>query len=140
MSKPTFGYTIYIASTLEKVFKALTDSEMTAKFWFGIALTSDRTVGAPLAIDREGKLIVQGRIVAYDPPHRLSYTFQSMHEPLNGSEPPSRVTMEIENQRDASNRYCWSRQGSCALLGAANLTRSAPLCLCPVSRGAAHHR
>jgi uncharacterized protein YndB with AHSA1/START domain len=32
MSKPFFVYTIYIASTPEKVFKALTDTDVTAKF------------------------------------------------------------------------------------------------------------
>jgi uncharacterized protein YndB with AHSA1/START domain len=41
MSKPVFVYTIYIASTPEKVFKALTDTDVTAKFWFGNAVTSD---------------------------------------------------------------------------------------------------
>jgi uncharacterized protein YndB with AHSA1/START domain len=41
MSKPFFVYTIYIASTPEKVFKALTDTDVTAKFWFGNAVISD---------------------------------------------------------------------------------------------------
>ena len=41
MSKPVFVYTIYITSTPEKVFKALTDTDVTAKFWFGNAVTSD---------------------------------------------------------------------------------------------------
>src|SRR6516162_8697314 len=47
MSKPFFVYTIYIASTPEKVFKALTDTDVTAKFWFGNAVTSDWKLGAP---------------------------------------------------------------------------------------------
>ena len=48
MSKPVFVYTIYIASTPEKVFRALTDTDVTAKFWFGNAVTSDWKVGAPV--------------------------------------------------------------------------------------------
>ncbi len=83
MSKPVFVYTIYIASTPEKVFKALTDTDVTAKFWFGNAVTSDWKAGAPIEFRREGKLIVQGKVLEYDPPRRLSYTFHSMHEPAS---------------------------------------------------------
>jgi uncharacterized protein YndB with AHSA1/START domain len=99
MSKPTFVYVTYIASTPEKVFKALTDKEATAKFWFGNAATSDWTVGSPIQFHREGQLILQGKILENDPPRRLSYTFHSMHEPHNGKEPPSRVVMELEKQK-----------------------------------------
>ena len=100
MSKPTFVYTVYIASTPEKVFKARTDTNATAKFWFGNAATSDWMVGSPIEFRREGKLILQGKILENDPPRRLSYTFRSMHEPHNGKEPPSRVVFDIQRQRD----------------------------------------
>ena len=55
MSKPVFVYTIYIASTPEKVFKALTDTDVTAKFWFGNVVTSDWKAGSPVEFHREGK-------------------------------------------------------------------------------------
>jgi uncharacterized protein YndB with AHSA1/START domain len=100
MSKPVFVYVTYIASTPEKVFAALTSHEATGKFWFGNAVTSDWKVGSPVAFHREGKLIVQGKVLENDPPRRLSYTFHSMHEPFNGQEKPSRVLYEIERQRD----------------------------------------
>jgi len=100
MSKPTFVYVTYIAATPDKVFKALTSHEATAKFWFGNAATSDWKVGSPIEFHREGKLILQGKILENAPPRRLSYTFQSMHEPFNGSERPSRVLFELEEQRD----------------------------------------
>jgi uncharacterized protein YndB with AHSA1/START domain len=100
MSKPVFVYTIYIASTPEKVFKALTDTDATAKFWFGNAVTSDWKVGSPLEFHREGKLILKGEVLENDPPRRLSYTFHSMHEPFYGTEPPSRVVFDLERQKD----------------------------------------
>ena len=99
MSKPTFVYVTYIASTPEKVFKALTDTDATAKFWFGNAVTSDWKVGSPVTFHREGKLIVSGKVLEHDAPRRLSYTFQSHHEPHNGTE-ASRVVMDLEQQRD----------------------------------------
>jgi uncharacterized protein YndB with AHSA1/START domain len=100
MNKPVFVYTSYIASTPEKVFKALTDTDATAKFWFGNAATSDWKVGSPIEFHREGKLILRGKILENDPPRRLSYTFQAMHEPHNGKEAPSRVVFELEQQKD----------------------------------------
>lgn len=100
MSKPAFVYVTYIASTPEKVFKALTDTDATAKFWFGNAVTSDWKVGSPVTFHRAGKLIVSGKVLEHDAPRRLSYTFQSLHAPHNGTEKPSRVVMDLEQQRD----------------------------------------
>jgi uncharacterized protein YndB with AHSA1/START domain len=80
MSKPVFVYVSYIASTPDKVFKALTSPEATAKFWFGNAVSCDWKVGSPIAFHREGKLILQGKILEYDPPRRLSHSFQPMHD------------------------------------------------------------
>ena len=99
MSKPSFVYVTYIASTPDKVFKALTSHEATGRFWFGNAATSDWTVGSPIEFHREGKLILRGKILENDPPRRLSYTFQPLHEPFNGNEPPSRVVFELEQQK-----------------------------------------
>ncbi len=100
MSKPVFVYTIYIASTPEKVFDALTNTDTTAKFWFGNAVSSEWRAGSPIELRREGKLIVQGKVLECDPPRRLSYTFHSMHEPFCGAEPPSRVVITLEKQND----------------------------------------
>jgi uncharacterized protein YndB with AHSA1/START domain len=99
MSKPVFVYVTYIASTPEKVFKTLTDTDATAKFWFGNAVTSDWKVGSPVTFHREGKLILSGKVIEHDAPRRLSYTFTPHHEPHNGSE-TLRVVMDLEQQKD----------------------------------------
>ncbi|MGH6790686.1 MAG: SRPBCC family protein [Pseudolabrys sp.] len=99
-SKPIFAYTIYIASTPEKVFAALTDATATGKFWFGNAATSDWKVGSPVTFHREGKLIVQGTILEHEPPLRLSYSFKPMHDELFSGEQPSRVVFDLEQQKD----------------------------------------
>jgi uncharacterized protein YndB with AHSA1/START domain len=99
MSKPSFVYVTYIASTPEKVFKALTSTEATEKYWFGHAVTSDWKVGSPVKFHREGKLTLGGQVLENDPPRRLSYTFTPYHEPHNGTD-TSRVVMDLEQQRD----------------------------------------
>jgi len=100
MSKPKFVYVTYIASTPEKVFAALTSAQSTEKYWFGNALQSDWKVGSPMTMVRDGKTVVKSTILENDPPRRLSYTFQAMHEPHNGNEAPSRVLLVLEQQKD----------------------------------------
>ena len=99
MSRPNFVYVTYIASTPDKVFKALTDTEATARFWFGNAVSSDWKVGSPVTFRRNGELVVSGKVLEFDPPSRLSYTFHSQHDGLF-TEQPSRVVLEIEQQKD----------------------------------------
>ncbi len=98
MSKPEFVYAIYIASTPEKVFEALTDARMSERYWHGNSIASDWKVGSPLRIrlphrDKD----VTGEVLEYDPPRRLAYSF--LHDGSDG-EKPSRVTFELEPQRD----------------------------------------
>ena len=100
MSKPVFVYTIYIASTPEKVFKALTDTDATAKFWFGNAVTSDWKIGSSVTFRRDGKSTLEGKVLENDPPRRLSYAFLPRHDPFFSETHASRVVLDIEPQKD----------------------------------------
>jgi uncharacterized protein YndB with AHSA1/START domain len=99
MSKPEFVYVIYIASTPEKVFEALTDTKMSEQYWHGNSVVSDWKVGSPftLRLARQDK-DVTGEVLEYDPPRRLAYSFLA-HDGSDGGK-PSRVTFELERQRD----------------------------------------
>jgi uncharacterized protein YndB with AHSA1/START domain len=99
MSKPEFVYTIYIASTPEKVFAALTDAKMSERYWHGNSVVSDWRIGSPFTLrlahyDND----VTGEVLEYDPPRRLAYSFRA-HDASDGGK-PSRVTFELEPQRD----------------------------------------
>jgi uncharacterized protein YndB with AHSA1/START domain len=93
--KPKFVYVIYIASTVEKVFKALTDPKQSARYWFGYEVTSDWKVGAVFSLVKDGKPWDTGKVLEYDPPRRLSYSFHPEHDGLE-TEKPSRVTFNLE--------------------------------------------
>ena len=93
--KPKFVYVIYIASTVEKVFKALTDPKQSAQYWFGYEVTSDWKVGAAFSLVKDGKPWDTGKVLEYDPPRRLSYSFHPEHDGLE-TEKPSRVTFNLE--------------------------------------------
>jgi uncharacterized protein YndB with AHSA1/START domain len=100
MSKPEFVYVIYIASTPEKVFEALTSTEASRHYWHGNFVESDWKVGSPFALRlvRHEKDDVTGEVLEYDPPRRLSYSFRAQDN-LDGGK-ASRVTFELEPQRD----------------------------------------
>ena len=50
MNDPSFAYVTYIATTPEKLWQALTDSELTQQYWGGTRVTSDWQVGSKCSI------------------------------------------------------------------------------------------
>ena len=93
--KPKFVYVIHIASTPDKVFKALTDAKTSARYWFGYEVTSEWKVGAEFALVKDGRRWDTGKVLEYDPPRRLSYSFHPEHDGLE-NERPSRVVFDLE--------------------------------------------
>lgn len=96
MSKPEFAYTIYIKTTPEKLWHALTDTEFTRSYWFGCTLSSDWTVGSRMHMDRYGKVVNECVVLESDPPRRLSYSWHSIFDEDMKTEKPSRVTFVLE--------------------------------------------
>jgi len=98
--KPQFVYVIYIASTPEKVWQALTDGDMSEQYWHGNRVTSDWKKGSSFEIKmRRHDKNLTGTVLEVDPPRRLAYSFQPHHVGMAG-EPPSRVVFDIEQQKD----------------------------------------
>lgn len=95
MSKPKFVYVTYIASTVEKVFKALTDASVSKQFWFGFHVESDWKKGSHFALKRGNTTMDSGVVLLCEPPHRLSYTWHPEYE-SHRHERPSRVLFELE--------------------------------------------
>lgn len=99
MSKPEFVYTIYIASTPERVFEALTSADISERYWHGNSVVSDWKVGSPFRLRlAKYEKDVTGEVLEFDPPRRLAYSFLA-HDGSDGGK-PSRVTFELERQRD----------------------------------------
>jgi uncharacterized protein YndB with AHSA1/START domain len=94
MSKPSISITIYIASTPEKVWSALTDPNITERYWGGTRIESDWRAGSKVFYRRNGQVTDEHELLTCEPPRRFSHTFH----PLFGEfakEPPSRVAFEI---------------------------------------------
>ena len=78
MAKPEFVSVLYIATTPEKLWAALTRGEFTKTYWYNRRIESDWTVGAPVRFfDGDSDVLTDGGVVVEcDPPQRLVYTFR----------------------------------------------------------------
>ncbi len=100
MSKPSFVYVTYIAASPEKVWQALTDPNMTEKYWFGFRVAADGKAGDYMtARSPAGKQVHHDVILESDPPRKLSYAWQPLYKEMEG-ERPSRVTFELAPFKD----------------------------------------
>lgn len=89
-------FEIYIKTTPERLWQAITDTEMRRKWNFGAIVTSDWTPGSRFEGHGGGRLILEGENLEVDPPRRLVQTFRALWGEDVKSEGTSRVTWEIE--------------------------------------------
>jgi uncharacterized protein YndB with AHSA1/START domain/DNA-binding transcriptional ArsR family regulator len=98
-SVPTYVYVTYIRAGAQQVWHALTDADLTARYW-GHANVSDWRSGSRWEhrrADGSGTVDVAGRVLEADPPRRLVITFGAP----DSDEPPggdSVVTFVLEEQ------------------------------------------
>ena len=97
MSKPSFVYVTYIATTIERLYQALTSAEFTERYMFGRRVESTWKVGAPVRyVGRDGKLSDSGEVLEADPPRRLVFTWRVEFDDALRREGYSKVTFELE--------------------------------------------
>ena len=95
--KPLTVYTIYIASTPEKVWEALTSAEFSRKYFFGNAVEVDLRVGGAFIVRTpDGALHISGEVIECDPPNKLTFTFNVNWPALIEKLGPTLVTYKIE--------------------------------------------
>jgi uncharacterized protein YndB with AHSA1/START domain len=89
-------FEIYIKTTPERLWQAITDTDMRRKYTFGAIITSDWTPGSRYQGTGNGKPIAEGENLEVDPPRRLVQSFRALWDDDVKSEGTSRVTWEIE--------------------------------------------
>jgi uncharacterized protein YndB with AHSA1/START domain len=94
-------FEIYIKTTPERLWKAITDTEMRRKYNFGLAVTSDWTPGSRYEGVGGGRPILEGENLEVDPPRRLVQSFRALWGEDVKSEGTSRVTWLIEPVGDS---------------------------------------
>jgi uncharacterized protein YndB with AHSA1/START domain len=96
-------FEIYIKTTPEELWRAITDPEIRAKYNFGAAIVSDWSPGSHYemkAPNAPGPL-GEGEILEVDPPRRLVQTMTALWGEDVRSEGTSRITWEIEPVADS---------------------------------------
>jgi uncharacterized protein YndB with AHSA1/START domain len=96
MPKPEFIYVIYIETTPEKLWEALTSSEFSKRYWWNTEVKSDWKVGSPFALVMNGAPTDVGEVLEVDRPRRLSYTFHHVTSEVARRERPSKVVFNLE--------------------------------------------
>jgi uncharacterized protein YndB with AHSA1/START domain/DNA-binding transcriptional ArsR family regulator len=99
VSVPTYVYVTYIHANAEQVWQALTDADLTARYW-GHANISDWQPGSAWEhqrVDGSGAVDVTGHVITAEPPTRLVITFED--SPDTPRE-PSVVTFLVEPHHD----------------------------------------
>ena len=95
-------FEIFIKTTPERLWEAITDPQLRAKYTFGVETHSDwapgstYTSGVPGAVD-----IAEGENLEVDPPHRLVQSMNALWSDDVKAEGTSIVTWEIEQVADS---------------------------------------
>ncbi|MEU0400806.1 SRPBCC family protein [Streptomyces sp. NPDC006197] len=78
MDSDSFVYTTYIRTTPEELWQALTDPELTRRYW-GVAFESEWTPGAPMVWDENGRRTEDPEqvVLEAEPGRLLSYTWHT---------------------------------------------------------------
>ena len=100
-------FEIYIKTTPERLWEAITNPEMRAKYTFGVRVHSNWTAGSKYTAEAgpdtvaPNSPISEGENLEVDPPRRLVQSFRALWSDDVKSEGTSRVTWEIEPVGDS---------------------------------------
>jgi uncharacterized protein YndB with AHSA1/START domain/DNA-binding transcriptional ArsR family regulator len=90
-------FEIYIKTTPERLWEAIVDPEIRAKYNFGAAVHSDWKVGSRIEMGAPaaGFVLGEGEVLEVDPPRRLVHTMLAFFSEEAKAEGSTRVTWEI---------------------------------------------
>ncbi len=97
------AFEIFIKTSPERLWEAITDSEMRKRYSFGVGIESDWTEGSEYRAGVPGVIdISSGENVEVDPPRLLVQTFEALWSDDVRAAGTTRVTWEIEPVGDDS--------------------------------------
>ena len=95
-------FEIYIKTTPERLWEAITSDELRQKYTFGVRVESDWSEGSTYESSVPGGVtIAAGENLEVDPPRRLVQTLNALWSDDVKAEGTSRVTWEIEQVADS---------------------------------------
>ena len=96
-------FEIYIRTTPERLWQAITDPTIRARYHFGAGVVSDWTPGSGYALKHPSaeRALVEGENLVVEPPRRLVQSMHALWSEDAEREATSRVTWEIEPVGDS---------------------------------------
>jgi uncharacterized protein YndB with AHSA1/START domain/DNA-binding transcriptional ArsR family regulator len=95
-------FEIYIKTTPERLWEAITNSEIRSKYQFGLKVNSDWTPGGRFELAPDGgDPLGEGENLEVDPPRKLVQTMRALWGDDVKAEGTSRITWEIEPVGDS---------------------------------------
>lgn len=94
-------FEVYIRTTPERLWEAITDEELRRKYNFGASASSDWTPGSRYELTSGSMMLAEGENLEVDPPRRLVQSFNALWSEDVKKEGTSRVTWEIEQVDDS---------------------------------------
>lgn len=96
-------FEVYIKTTPERLWEAITDGELRQKYNFGVGIDSEWTPGSRYESVHPGAgvAIAEGENIEVDPPKRLVQSFTALWSEDVKAEGTSRVSWEIEQVADS---------------------------------------
>jgi len=94
-------FEIFIKTTPERLWEAITDPESRRKYNFGASASSDWTPGSSYELASGPTKLAEGENLQVDPPRRLVQSFTAVWSDEVRAEGTSRVTWEIEQVADS---------------------------------------
>ncbi len=111
--KPRTVYVTYIASTPEKVWRALIDPAFTAQYFFGRTIEIEPRAGGSFVMRMPDRRVdVKGEVVEWSPPRRLATTWTVDWHADMRQLPPCLVSYDIEQAGESvkltvTESYSW---------------------------------
>jgi uncharacterized protein YndB with AHSA1/START domain len=96
-------FEIYIQTTPQRLWEAITDPGARARYQFGARIESDWAPGSGYTVGHTGVpgALIEGENLEVDPPRRLVQSFRAAWDGAVAAEGTSRVTWEIEPVGDS---------------------------------------
>jgi DNA-binding transcriptional ArsR family regulator/uncharacterized protein YndB with AHSA1/START domain len=101
-------YEIYIKTTPERLWEAITSAEIRRHFQFGVTVASDWQPGSTILLGNEERpsFLGDGEVLEADPPRRLVHTMRAAWSDEVAAEGTSRVTWEISQVGAGDDASC----------------------------------
>jgi uncharacterized protein YndB with AHSA1/START domain len=94
---PASVFTVFVKATPEQVWRAITESEFTERYYYASTVESEWTSGSPYRYLVDGNEAIVGDVLESEQPRRLVMSFDARWDESVAADPPSTITWEISD-------------------------------------------